>query len=228
MNSDQRNVPLSWATLVGLCLALLAPVLINPLFRLVEDALIRRLALLLVQWLLTLLILALVLFWERLPLTSIGLKRPSGKDLLWGFLGFIIGAITFILTSPLVQALNLTTTTPGIHELAQLSLGMRLAIVVTAGITEEVMFRGYPIERLGALTGRPALGALLAYVIFVTLHIPFWGLGGALQIGVWSLVVTVLYLWRRNLPACILMHLLNDAYAFILLPMFFTQFLPPG
>ncbi|RMG52464.1 MAG: CPBP family intramembrane metalloprotease, partial [Chloroflexi bacterium] len=34
------------------------------------------------------------------------------------------------------------------------------------------------------------------------------------------------YVWRRNLPACMVMHVLNDAYAFILLPELFAQYLP--
>lgn len=141
-------------------------------------------------------------------------------------MGFIIGAPTFILTAPLVSALGLGTTSAGILELAQMSIALRIGIVLTAGITEEIMFRGYPIERINSLTeGRLGISALIAYVVFVLLHIPFWGLGGTLQIGVWNLVITILYVKRRNLPACMLMHILNDAYAFILLPLF-ASYLP--
>jgi len=175
------------------------------------------------DWVFALGLLALVRYWERLPLSSIGLRRPSGRDLLWGVVGFVLGAITFVFTGPLVQALNLETTTPGIAKLATLPVWFRLLIVITAGVTEEVLFRGYPIERLAAWTGRIGLGALIAYAVFVILHIPFWGLGGTLQIGVWAIVVTVLYVRLRNLWPCILMHVLNDAYAFILLPMFLPQ-----
>ncbi|MEM4290456.1 MAG: CPBP family intramembrane glutamic endopeptidase, partial [Nitrososphaerota archaeon] len=94
--------------------------------------------------------------------------------------------------------------------MARVPIALRIAVVITAGITEEILFRGYPIERLNSLTGRLGLSALIAYVVFVLPHIPFWGLGGTIQIGVWS-IVTILYIKRRNLPACILMHILNDA-----------------
>jgi membrane protease YdiL (CAAX protease family) len=150
----------------------------------------------------------------------------SWRDVLWGVVGFIVGAFSFILTTPLVNALGLSTTSGGIARLAQIPLVLRIGIVITAGVTEEILFRGYPIERLNNLTGRLSLAALIAYVVFVLLHIPFWGLGGTIQIGVWSIVVTILYVKRRNLPACMLMHILNDAYAFILLPMLFAQYLP--
>ncbi|MEM3096354.1 MAG: CPBP family intramembrane glutamic endopeptidase [Nitrososphaerota archaeon] len=138
----------------------------------------------------------------------------------------MIGAVSFILTTPVVSALGLGTTSGGIAQLARVPIALRIAVVITAGITEEILFRGYPIERLNSLTGRLGLSALIAYVVFVLPHIPFWGLGGTIQIGVWS-IVTILYIKRRNLPACILMHILNDAYAFILLPTLFAQHLPP-
>ena len=142
----------------------------------------------------------------------------TGQDLGWGLAGFILGILVFGLTTPLIKALNLGSTAGGITRLAELPLGLHLPMVFTAGITEEILFRGYPIERLNTLTGSLGLSAALAYVVFVLLHIPFWGLGPGIQIGVWSLLVTGLYVWRRNLPACMLMHILNDAFAFLLLP----------
>lgn len=178
------------------------------------------------EWGIALLLLAVILFWERRPLSSIGLRKMSWRDALWGVAGFVLGGFTFIITTPVVQAFNLGTTGGGIAQLATIPIGLRVAIVLTAAITEEILFRGYPIERLTELTGHIGLGAGIAYFAFVALHIPFWGLGGAVQIGVWTLVVTGLYLWRRNLPTCMLMHALNDAYAFILLPTFLAQYLP--
>ncbi len=178
------------------------------------------------EWILTLVLLGIVLFWEKRSLASIGIKAMSWRDALWGVIGFVIGIIAFIFTTPLIQMLGLESTAAGIGQLAKTPLTLRVGIVVTAAITEEILFRGYPIERLSELTGRLGLGAAIAYVAFVLLHIPFWGLGGAVQIGVWSLIITVLYVKRRNLPATMLMHLLNDAYAFILLPTFFAQYLP--
>lgn len=138
----------------------------------------------------------------------------------------LIGAFSFILTMPLANVLGLDTTSAGISQLAQIPIGLRGGIVLTAGIAEELLFRGYPIERLTTLTGRLGLSAFIAYVVFVLLHIPFWGLGVTIQIGVWRGIVTVLYVKRRNLAACMLMHILNDAYAFILLPMVFARYLP--
>ncbi len=183
-------------------------------------------ATLLTDWGLALALLALVRWGERLPPASIGWQRPTWQDVGWGTLGFLIGALLFACTAPLLQAVGLGNTNAGIARLAQSSPATRLLIVVTAAVTEEILFRGYPIERLTTLTGRLPLAAVLTWALFTLLHLPFWGWGGALQIGLWSGIVVWLYARRRRLFACIWMHLLNDAYAFLLLPALLPTYLP--
>jgi membrane protease YdiL (CAAX protease family) len=133
-------------------------------------------------------------------------------------MGFLAGGTIISVTMPIVSALGLSTTESGLRRLAELSIGLRVIIVLTAGITEEIQYRGYLIERLNALTGRLGLSTAISWILFMLLHIRFWGLGGALQIGIASVVLYALYFWRRNLLACILMHVLNDAVAFLLIP----------
>ncbi|RME84314.1 MAG: CPBP family intramembrane metalloprotease [Caldilineae bacterium] len=178
------------------------------------------------EWGITFLLLLLIWKWERRPLRSIGVGRMNRGDVMAALGGFVLGALAFAITTPLVSSLGLGSTGAGIAQLARVPVPLRLLIVLTAGVTEEILFRGYPIERMAELTGRLITGAGIAYIAFVLLHIPFWGAGGTIQIGTWSLIVTALYVWRRNLPACILMHILNDAYAFILLPALFGRYLP--
>jgi membrane protease YdiL (CAAX protease family) len=220
-----RHLP----TVVGLFIALVLPTLIalirGFLHRPLTDA-TRVILSLINSWIWVVILVMLVLFWEHLPLSSIAIRKMSVKDLGWSLLGFLTGVLMFAITTPLVKSLNLSPTGSGILRLAKMPIYLRVVVVFTAGITEEILFRGYPIERLNALTGRLWLGAAIAYVVFVLLHIPFWGIGGAIQIGFWSAIVTLLYVWRRNLPACMLMHVLNDAFAFIVLPMLFAQHLP--
>ena len=217
------------ATFVGLFVALGLPFVINGLGLLLgvrREDLLRPSGLLMIEeWAVTIVLLAIIFLWEKQSLASIGIKKMSWQDVLWGVVGFVIGAFSFILTGPVVNALGLGTTSDNILQLAQSPIALRVGIVLTAGITEEILARGYPIERLYNLTNRLGLSALIAYIAFLLLHIPFWGLGGSIQIGIWSIVITILYIKRRNLLACMLMHILNDAYAFILLPLF-AQYLP--
>lgn len=172
-------------------------------------------------WLLTGLLLALVLFWEGRPLSSIGIRQPSFSTIGWGIGAFIVGVLAFGFTFPLVDAFGLGTTVEGTEWLVQFPVWLLIVTAVTAGLTEEVMFRGYLLERIGELTGALWIGAAISAVVFTLVHIPLWGVGGALQIGVWTIVVTVLYVKTRNLWACIVMHILNDLYAFIVAPLVF-------
>lgn len=169
-------------------------------------------------WGLTLALLALIRFGERLPLESIGLRRMNRRDAWWAFAAFLAGGAIISGTIPLIRALGLRTVESGVQTLGQLPIELRVCLVLTAGITEEIRYRGYLIERVHALSGRLGLSVVISYLAFVAAHLPFWTLGGAIQIGLGSLVLYALYLKRRNLPACMLMHVLNDALAFLLIP----------
>lgn len=169
-------------------------------------------------WGVTLLLLVLIRFWECEPLSSVGLRRMSRQDALWALAGFLLGGAIISGTIPLIHALGQRSTESGVRTLGELPFELRLLMVLTAGITEEIRYRGYLIERLCRLTGSLAIGAALSCAFFVLVHLPFWGPGAAIQIGLGSLVLYALYLKRRNLPACMLMHVLNNGAAFLLIP----------
>lgn len=170
------------------------------------------------HWLVAGVVVAGVIWIERRGLDSIGVARPSARDLGLSIAAFVVGVLGFGLTQPLVQALGLESTRGGIQTIATLPTWVVVLVAVTAGVTEEILFRGYPIERVSDLTGELWIGAVVTYVVFTAAHVPFWGLGGAIQIGVWTLVVTLLYVRTRNLIACMVMHIANDMFAFVVLP----------
>ncbi len=174
-----------------------------------------------IEWGLTIIVLLIMTFFEKQPLSSIGIKKMKVADIGWGVCGFILGIATFTVTTPLLKAFHLDSTVPVIAKLATLPISLRIFIVMTAGTCEEILFRGYPIERLHDLTGNLSTSAIIPYAVFVGAHFWLWGLTGMIQIGVWTIVITLLYVWRRNLPTCILMHILNDGFAFIALPLIF-------
>jgi membrane protease YdiL (CAAX protease family) len=208
---------------VGILIALWAAILLMQALRPVLTPLEADLRVLLqlgVKWIITLILLGIVLLWERERLSSIGIRRMNRQDVLWAFVGFLIAGALISGTIPLLKALGIGTTEAGVRRLGEFSFALRILIVLTAAITEEIQYRGYPIERLYKLTGSLPLSALITYIVFVGLHISFWTIGGAIQIGLGSLVLYAIYLWRRNLPACMLMHFLNNSVAFLLIPEF--------
>lgn len=171
------------------------------------------------EWIAALAILAIIVFLERQPLRSIHLQWPTWKQVGWAIVFWLLGLFSFAISSLLVQFLKLGTV--NISIFASVPLLLRIAIPLTAGFCEEVLFRGYVIERMRMLTGSTWWGAIISLIGFTLAHLAGFGVAGAIQIGVWAIIVTLLYAWQRNLVACMLMHALNDGYAYVLIPLLF-------
>jgi len=159
------------------------------------------------------------------PMQALGIKKITLKDIGWGIIGYIVGLVIFGVTSGVFGALGLLDTKAGILQIATLPLCVSIFIPITAAITEEILYRGYLTEQLRYLVKNKWAAALLANVVFTLLHIPLWGFWGAIQIGIWALVPTYLYVRRGNLTSSIIVHLLNDTYSFIFVPLFFMQYI---
>ena len=82
---------------------------------------------------------------------------------------------------------------------------------ITAGITEEIIYRGYLIWALSALM-TPWLAAFISYVLFVLMH-GYQGKSGMMQVAVIGAIVTVLYLVTQSLYPVILLHIGIDLLA---------------
>lgn len=97
-----------------------------------------------------------------------------------------------------------------------------LYVSVWAGVAEELVFRGYLLHRIADLTGRGRTGWALAAagsaVLFGVAHL-YLGIAGAVSPALGALLATVLYLtvFRRNLWPLIAVHLIVDAVMFLLL-----------
>jgi len=85
-----------------------------------------------------------------------------------------------------------------------------LCLAVRAGVIEEIFFRGLAIEQLTILTGYRWLSALLATVLFVVIHALHFDWIQLIPIGAVAVVLTGLYLWRRDLWANIIAHIAVD------------------
>ena len=106
------------------------------------------------------------------------------------------------------------------HEDAQLaalvgdSAGYAVCLAVRAGGIEEILFRGLAVEQLAVLTERRWLSAvLLATSVFVAAHALRFDWAQLVPVTALSLVVVVLYLWRKDLWANIIAHTIIDSIA---------------
>ncbi len=159
------------------------------------------------DWLAACALIGFILLVERRGFASIGIRRPGGQDLIWAMVFAGAGLVASALVSTLVS----TSGSAGMAMLMALPLPVIVAIVFTTAITEEVLFRGYPVERLGEAGGSIWIGAAASLVLFVTPHIVFFGPAWLAQQGVGVLLAYWLYVWRRNLIASMLMHFIGNA-----------------
>jgi membrane protease YdiL (CAAX protease family) len=116
-------------------------------------------------------------------------------------------------TDPVVAALGLPVAEDAGVMAAGVGLGIALAGAVTTGIVEEILFRGYPIERLLAYTDSPLVACGLAWGVFTLAHAVVWPVGNLLQIAAVAAVFTIVYLRRRTLVPVISAHVLVWAFA---------------
>ena len=164
------------------------------------------------------LLLWLVRAGERLPLSSIGLKRqPVGSAILWSLAALLaFAAALFACLGLILPALGLTYGTSGGGP--AVSMAVTALVVIRAGIAEEVFYRGYAIERIEALSGSSTLAAVVSLLLFAGFHFS-QGIAGiiiALCIGA---AATAIYLWRRNLVILIVAHFLTDFIPNVLIPL---------
>lgn len=168
-----------------------------------------------IYWALVAATLLYVVCVEKRPLASIGLRRPRIVDVLIG-LAFAAAVIAGLAALYLVvlPALRLDET-QAFDTLTSAPTWWLAISVVRAGVSEEVLFRGYPIERLKELTGSNAIAILLPLVLFSLAHVGPWGWTHLIVAAFGGAMFTLLYLWRRNLWVNILAHALVDGLALL-------------
>lgn len=172
------------------------------------------------SWVLVGVLLALVVDWEQRGVSSIGLRRPSPSAVAVGIGAGLGGTVVaLVLTGVAVVVLNLQQPET-LTVISQLSLPAKLVIVATAVVTEEILWRGYPIERLTELTGTVWIGASVSGIVFLAVHFPSWGLVGAIPQTVFTLVLVSVYVWSRNVVVAMLTHGVINVLMLIVLPAF--------
>lgn len=208
---------------VVLCLSIVVPLLLIPrLVSFVSQTAYYMAINEICFWAMGLGVVLVVLFWERQSLRSIGFRCLTKKEAL---LSLLLGILLFML----VPALGIfmkrvvgiaTNIMPIVTALAKYPIWLRVLLAARPAFVEEILYRGYLIERVNRLTGRIWPGAVISLAIFTFLHLSSGGLaqtvGVVLPIGV---VLTGLYVWKRNLTLNITVHFLIDFLVLVLLPL---------
>jgi uncharacterized protein len=86
-----------------------------------------------------------------------------------------------------------------------------LALSATAGVCEEIMYRGYLQQQFGAITGSASVGLLVQAALFGLGH-TYQGWKPVFVISILGLLYGLLVQWRRNLRSAMIAHAWSDMF----------------
>lgn len=168
-------------------------------------------------WIALLICLSYVLLVEKRPLSSIGFRRLGMANVGLAFAAWALTIIGIGLIVALVlPALHLRMNTDLMNRLRSMPFWFRVELVTRAAIVEEILFRGYAIERIQELTGSRLFAGAISLAAFTIAHLRLWGWAQLIIAGFAGLILTVLYIWRRNIWANMIAHWLIDGAGFLI------------
>lgn len=214
--------PTDKMSLIGISISLLLPLiyilivfpkLIKPHFEEPFESIIG----LAFMWTLSALLLVYIIFFEGQKLTSIGVKRINIKQIFTALgLGLVL-SICIPAFYAIMTLLSNESSSNSLSNVFQKSPLLILAGIITASVSEELLIRAYPLERLNNITNNNWLGIILSIGVFTLLHLQSWNLphiiGVVLPLGI---ILTAIYLKTRSLIFVIIVHFFIDFPLFII------------
>jgi membrane protease YdiL (CAAX protease family) len=161
------------------------------------------------EFLVTLAIVAIARCWEKDPWSSIGISRPSLADPFLGVAAFLVYRDYLYFGNSIIrEAANFSSPdTPNLTFSIAVSL---LALTAFGVLLEELGTRAYIIERVIAFTDNRLLAGLASVLVSLALHLPGRDLGTMLRVTPIILLMTVLYIWRRNIVPGFIAHFVGN------------------
>lgn len=178
-----------------------------------------------IQWACVALVGAILLIAPRLDPASVGLALPGGDHLLEavGFTAYVV-AIVVVTGLILRRRAAAGKAVPGQSALSALlprtSPERRLAVGVafTAGICEEIVYRGFLIAFAVAVLGLSVVpAAIVAVAVFTLAHL-YQGAAGMVGVGVLGAVFAALYVSTGSLLLPIVVHVVVDLRGLVMVP----------
>jgi membrane protease YdiL (CAAX protease family) len=103
------------------------------------------------------------------------------------------------------------------QKLLRLPFAPKCFVVITAAVTEEVLFRGFAIGVGQHLFGSVWLACAISVAAFTLGHLR-WGLAHLIPSFLCAVVITLLFTFTSNLWGCILVHAILDSLGTLVVP----------
>ena len=151
--------------------------------------------------------------------TKMGLANPTSST----FLDALVATIAILAVWPLVQRAQrwlggtLVEQTEQFGKIAKLSVAYRVFLVLTAGVVEEILYRGFAIGFGARVLGGVWTAFAASLGVFTLAHFR-WGVSHLLSVFWAGGALSLLFVVSNDLYACIVTHVLVDAVGLLLAP----------
>jgi membrane protease YdiL (CAAX protease family) len=157
---------------------------------------------------------------ELLGWESVGLQRASaGKTALWVLITIPCVALALVLAFGVIHLFRLPVGSADASKFDQLPVWILVLVIMRAGFVEEFFYRGYAIDRMQRLMGSRVGSISVPLLLFGAFHYR-QGWAGIIIAFLTGAVLTVVYLYKRNLWIGITTHFLVDFIPNVVLPLF--------
>ena len=159
-------------------------------------------------WLIGGFLITYILIFEKKSVSSIGIGRISKSTFSTAAIGFVLALIGVVVFGLITQLTGLdpTSTEERLNETTTWPLKWLVFIFLRAGVVEELFFRGFVISRLLDLNTPRWIALLISTLLFVLPHALFWPSLSLIMVGFSGLAFGIIFIWKRDLWACILAH----------------------
>jgi membrane protease YdiL (CAAX protease family) len=165
----------------------------------------------------------LVFLWvpkvEKKNMVAIGLGKFKRRHLGWGVLVYVLVLVASSISGFILQSVGLSSLRSLQPLIEGYGFATLLGLFLTGTFLEEVFYRGYLIERITILTRHRWVAALVSWVLFTLVHLKFFGLGPTIDTSVISAALVLLYLKKKSIWPCVVVHGINDFLAFLIFPL---------
>ena len=152
----------------------------------------------------------LLLHMGSVSAATMGWRRPTMRTLGWGLLCLLVSLVLSAAMVVTMTALGISQNASVLAAMAGRPIWILTLIALTAAISEEIIFRGIILNYVAAASGRAWIGAAVSLAAFALAHLSGWGWSQVLFAAVPGAVLTLFFLWKRDLGVCVVAHFLTD------------------
>jgi len=144
-------------------------------------------------------------------------KYHFGKALLMAFLALIVIIIGTVVLNATLKffglSQELSQKTKTIYSLFKENYLLLIFTCITAGVTEELLFRGYLQTRIEKIFGNAWVGILISALVFGIMHVSWNNIFQVVGTFWMGLVLAFFYYKYRNIKILILLHIFYDLFS---------------